>query len=164
MPRLIRRSGLYHGRSARSAVPCRTGQSVPPRPVLLAGKRLVFVPSACWCGKAIAGPVRACPVDHGPGRGAASVIMVYETGSSVGSSWACGAPRTALPAPVTRSATEHLGLGGGELLVGQRAPLAQVVELVELIDHGRSLCRVACCGGGGGCCCWYCCCSRSAMR
>src|SRR5215468_8859175 len=40
-----------------------------------------------------------------------------------------------------RSATEQLGLGRGELLVGQRALLTQLVELVELIEHGRSLCR-----------------------
>src|SRR5690348_1247950 len=39
------------------------------------------------------------------------------------------------------SAAEQFGLGGSELLVGQRALLAQVVELVELIDHGRSRCR-----------------------
>src|SRR6516164_5828704 len=39
------------------------------------------------------------------------------------------------------SAAEQLGLGGGEFLVGQRALLAQLVELVELIEHGRSLCR-----------------------
>src|SRR5215475_10280624 len=46
-----------------------------------------------------------------------------------------------LPAARPGSAAEQLGLGGGELLVGQRALLAQVVELVEPIDHGRSLCR-----------------------
>src|SRR5215467_13917435 len=39
------------------------------------------------------------------------------------------------------SAAEQLGLGGGEFLVGQRALLAQVVELAELIEHGRSLRR-----------------------
>src|SRR5262249_15392083 len=39
------------------------------------------------------------------------------------------------------SAAEQLGFGGGELLVGQRALLAQFVELIELIEHGRSLCR-----------------------
>src|SRR5215472_18127885 len=39
------------------------------------------------------------------------------------------------------SAAEQLGLGGGELLVGQRALLAQLVELVELIEHGRPLWR-----------------------
>src|SRR6516165_7184812 len=58
--------------------------------------------------------------------------------------------RTASSAPVLApralavrlgSVAEQLGLGGGELLVGQRALLAQLVELVELIDHGRSLCR-----------------------
>src|SRR5215468_10160486 len=46
-----------------------------------------------------------------------------------------------LPAALLGSAAEQLGLGGGELLVGQRALLAQLVELVELIEHGRSLCR-----------------------
>src|SRR5262245_43815826 len=46
------------------------------------------------------------------------------------------------PSPGHRgSAAEQLGLGGGELLVGQRALLAQFVELIELIEHGRSLCR-----------------------
>src|SRR5215831_524168 len=39
------------------------------------------------------------------------------------------------------SAAEQLGLGGGEFLVSQRALLAQVVELAELIEHGRSLRR-----------------------
>src|SRR5215813_5208927 len=43
-----------------------------------------------------------------------------------------------LPAALLGSAAEQLGLGGGELLVGQRALLAQLVELVE---HGRSLGR-----------------------
>src|SRR5215813_12130282 len=46
-----------------------------------------------------------------------------------------------LPAALLGSAAEQLGLGGGELLVGQRALLAQLVELVELIEHGRSLGR-----------------------
>src|SRR5215831_13522186 len=58
--------------------------------------------------------------------------------------------RPAFPVPVLvplcprrglGSATEQLGLGGGEFLVAQRALLAQFVELVELIDHGRSLRR-----------------------
>src|SRR5215469_1177275 len=58
--------------------------------------------------------------------------------------------RPAFPVPVVvplcprrglGSATEQLGLGGGEFLVAQRALLAQFVELVELIDHGRSLRR-----------------------
>src|SRR5262252_7116891 len=57
--------------------------------------------------------------------------------------WACSVP-VLVPhalAGCLGSATEQLGLGGGELLVGQRALLAQVVELVELIEHGRPLCR-----------------------
>src|SRR5580704_4598812 len=48
-----------------------------------------------------------------------------------------------MPGRVSRSAAEQLGLGGGELLVTQRALLMQVVELVELIEHGR-LCRRWC--------------------
>src|SRR5262252_8542148 len=57
--------------------------------------------------------------------------------------WACSVPVLVPHARAGRlgSAAEQLGLGGGELLVGQRALLAQVVELVELIEHGRSLCR-----------------------
>src|SRR6516165_11288140 len=66
--------------------------------------------------------------------------------------------RTASSAPVLApralavrlgSVAEQLGLGGGELLVGQRALLTQLVELVELIDHGRSLCRGRLLGGRG---------------
>src|SRR5262249_34869153 len=55
------------------------------------------------------------------------------------------------PSPGRRgSAAEQLGLGGGELLVGQRALLAQFVELIELIEHGRSLCRARLRRGAGG--------------
>src|SRR5215467_11380970 len=45
------------------------------------------------------------------------------------------------PAALLGSAAEQLGLRGGELLVSQRALLAQLVELVELIEHRRSLGR-----------------------
>src|SRR5437016_4410078 len=69
-------------------------------------------------------------------------LMVPSNALLIGFSSAFSVPvLVAAPGRVTRSAAEQLGLAGGELLVTQRALLMQVVELVELIEHGRSLRR-----------------------
>ena len=64
--------------------------------------------------------------------------------------WADAVGATPVSFPCTGSRAEQLGLGGGELLVGQRTRFVHLHEPAELVDLAAGRCRRGATYRGGG--------------